>query len=137
MQNRLGPSLLAALVGLALGVVGTFNHRGVIAAGDALLPWGLVVAVLGAACFLVGVRLYSGSRVVTLAGALGLIVPIFVFSLQGPGGSVVIVQDVPGLVWDFVPALIAVGVLAWPQLPPRQTAAGSGTRAENTVPPTP
>jgi hypothetical protein len=137
MHTRLGPSLLAALVGLALGVVGTFNHRGVIAVGDALLPWGLVVAVLGAACFLVGLRLYSGSRAVTLAGALGLIVPIFVFSLQGPGGSVVIVQDVPGLVWDFVPALIAVGVLAWPRLPARGAGTAAGAPAENAVPPTP
>jgi len=122
MQNRLGASTLAFVVGLVLGVVGTFNHRGVIGIGDALLPWGLVVALLGAACFLVGLRLYSGSRVVTLAGVLGLLIPIFVFSFEGPGGSVVIVQDNTGRIWDWVPALIAVGVLAWPNLPARSPA---------------
>jgi hypothetical protein len=125
MRNRLGASLLALVVGLALGVVGTFNHRGVIGAGDVLLPWGLVVAVLGAACFLVGLRLYTGSRLITLAGTIGLLVPIFVFSFEGPGGSVVIVQDTAGRVWDFVPALIAVGVLAWPRLPARSPRADS------------
>jgi hypothetical protein len=125
MQNRLGASLLAFLVGLVLGVVGTFNHRGVIGLGSALLPWGIVVALLGAACFLVGLRLYTGSRVVTLLGALGLLIPIFVFSLQGPGGSVVIVAGGVGEAWDFGPALIAVGVLAWPRLPARTRAADS------------
>jgi len=130
MNSRLGPSLLAALVGLALGVVGTFNHRGVIAAGDALLPWGLVVAMLGAACFLVGLRLYTDSRLVTLAGTLGLLVPIFLFSIEGPGGSVVIVQDAPGRIWDLGPAVIAVLVLAWPRLPARGEARGEVRAAD-------
>jgi hypothetical protein len=134
MQNRLGASLLAFVVGLILGVVGTFNHRGVLGIGAVDLPWGIVVSVLGAACFLVGVRLYSGSRLVTVCGTLGLLVPIFVFSFQGPGGSVVIVQDTLGRVWDWVPALIAVGVLAWPQLPPREP---RDPRAEFAAPPTP
>jgi hypothetical protein len=125
MQNRLGASLLAFIVGLILGVVGTFGHRGVIGVGATDLPWGIVVAVAGAACFLVGTRLYSGSRLVTLAGTIGLLIPIFVFSLQGPGGSVVIVGDTLGRVWDFVPALIAVGVLAWPRLPERSASAQS------------
>ncbi|GAA4185580.1 hypothetical protein GCM10022288_07800 [Gryllotalpicola kribbensis] len=134
MQNRLGASLLAFVVGLILGVVGTFNHRGVLGIGAVDLPWGIVVSVLGAACFLVGVRLYSGSRLVTVCGTLGLLVPIFVFSFQGPGGSVVIVQDTLGRVWDWVPALIAVGVLAWPQLPPREP---RDPGAEFAAPPTP
>ncbi|WP_344756283.1 histidinol dehydrogenase [Gryllotalpicola koreensis] len=125
MQNRLGASLLAFVAGLILGVVGTFNHRGVIGVGGTDLPWGIVVSVLGAACFLFGCRLYSGSRVVTLAGTLGLLIPIFVFSFEGPGGSVVIVQDTLGRVWDFVPALIAVGVLAWPRLPAQSPRADS------------
>lgn len=119
MQNRLGASLLAFVVGLILGVVGTFNHRGVIGVGSTDLPWGIVVSVLGVACFLVGCRLYSGSRVVTFAGALGVLIPIFVFSFEGPGGSVVVVQDAMGRLWDFVPALIAVAVLVWPRLPAR------------------
>jgi N-acetyl-1-D-myo-inositol-2-amino-2-deoxy-alpha-D-glucopyranoside deacetylase len=116
MHNRLGASLLALVVGLILGVVGTFGHRGVIGVGGTDLPWGIVVSVAGAACFLIGTRLYSGSRLVTLAGTVGLLVPIFVFSFQGPGGSVVIVGDTIGRIWDFAPALIAVGVLAWPRL---------------------
>lgn len=121
MQNRSGASLLAFVVGLVLGVVGTFNHRGVIGIGAADLPWGLVVSLLGVACFLAGVRLYSGSRLVTLAGAIGLLIPILVFSFEGPGGSVVIVQDTPGRLWDFVPFLIAVAALAWPQPPVRSS----------------
>jgi hypothetical protein len=117
MRNRLAVPLLAFAVGLLLGVVGTFAHRGVIGVAGVDLPWGIVVAVAACACYLVGLRLYTGGRGATLAGAIGVLVPIFLFSIQGPGGSVVIVADTLGRVWDFGPALIAVGVLAWPRLP--------------------
>jgi len=114
MQNRAGEAVLALVVGLLFGVVGTFGHRSVIGIGAANLPWGLVVAVLGAACFLLGIRLYTGSRLVTLVGAVGLLVPIFLFSLEGPGGSVVIAQDVPGRVWAYAPIVIALVAVASP-----------------------
>lgn len=127
MQNRAVSSALAFVIGLLLGVVGTFGHRGVIGVGSVNLPWGIVVAVLGAGCFLVGLRLYTGSRLPTLAGTLGLLIPIFVFSFQGPGGSVVIVQDTPGRVWDLGPAIIAVLVLSWPRLPARARARDSAS----------
>lgn len=127
MQNRPAASALVLpfLVGLLLGVVGTFGHRGVIGVGAIDLPWGIVVSVLGAACYLAGLRLYTGSRLTTLAGAVGLLIPIFIFSFEGPGGSVVIVQDWLGRVWDFVTPLIAIVVLAWPRLPERTAAAES------------
>ena len=130
MENRAGAAVLAFVVGLVLGVVGTFNHRGVIGVGAVQLPWGIVVSLLGVACFLVGIRLYSGSRWVTLAGAVGLLVPILVFSFEGPGGSVVIVADTRGRIWDFVPVLIAIAVLAWPR------PSGSGP-VRSPAPPTP
>jgi len=125
MQNRVGQAVLAFVIGVLLGVVGTFGHRGVIGVGSVNLPWGIVVAVAGATCFLVGLRLYTDSRLCTLAGAVGLLIPIFLFSFEGPGGSVVIVQDTPGRVWDLVPGIVAVLVLAWPKLPARSPARDS------------
>ena len=125
MQNRVGLSVFALVVGLVLGTVGTFGHRGVIGVGAVDVPWGIVVSITGVACFFIGLRAYTGDRLVTLAGVIGVLVPIFVFSMQGPGGSVVIVADTLGRVWDFVPAIIAVGVMAWPKLPARSRPADS------------
>jgi hypothetical protein len=125
MQNRAALSVFAFIVGLVLGTVGTFGHRGVLGIGPVDVPWGIVVALLGVACFLVGLRAYTGDRLVTLAGAIGVLAPIFVFSMQGPGGSVVIVADTFGRLWDFVPAIITVGVMAWPKLPARPRPADS------------
>ncbi|MFC4241901.1 DUF6113 family protein [Gryllotalpicola reticulitermitis] len=121
MQNRAAQAALAFVVGVLLGTVGTFGHRGVIGVRSVNLPWGIVVALIGAACFLVGLRLYTDSRLLTLAGAVGLLIPIFLFSIEGPGGSVVIAQDTRGRIWDLVPGIMAVLVLAWPKLPARTT----------------
>ncbi|HEY0249471.1 MAG TPA: hypothetical protein VGC45_14545 [Gryllotalpicola sp.] len=119
MQRTGAVTLLAFFVGLLIGVVGTFGHRGVIGADGVNLPWGIVVALLGAACYLIGLRLYTEGRLPTLAGAIGLLLPVFVFSFEGPGGSVIIAQGALGRLWEFGPAFLAVGVLAWPRLPAR------------------
>ncbi|WP_022881324.1 hypothetical protein [Gryllotalpicola ginsengisoli] len=118
-MNRAAPAFFSFVLGLVLGTVGTFGHRGVIGVGSVNLYWGIVVALIGAACFLVGLRLYTSSRIVTLAGAIGLLAPIALFSVQGPGGSVVIAQGTLGWLWELGPAVVAVLVLAWPKLPTR------------------
>jgi hypothetical protein len=122
MQNRIAEAVIALIVGLVLGVVGTFGHRGVIGVHAANLPWGIVVALLAVACLFAGVRLYTGSRLATLAAVVGVLVPIFVFSFQGPGGSVVIVQDTLGRLWAYGPLVLAVLTLALPA-PRARTAA--------------
>ncbi|MCL2516456.1 MAG: hypothetical protein FWD85_02170 [Microbacteriaceae bacterium] len=125
MQNRAAASVFALIGGLALGTVGTFGHRGVIGVGPVDLPWGIVVSVAGVLCFLVGLRVYTGDRLVTLLGALGVIAPVLLFSMEGPGGSVVVVADTLGRVWDLTPLIVAVAVLVWPKRAARPRPADS------------
>lgn len=122
MPERLLSSIVPFLVGLVLGTVGTFGHRGAIGLGALNLRWGIVIALAGVACYLVGLRLYTGDRIPTLAGAVGVIAPILVFTATGPGGSVVIAQGWLGQFWELGPAVIALLVLAWPKLPGRPAA---------------
>jgi hypothetical protein len=42
---------------------------------------------------------------------------VTLLTLPGLGGSVLIAGDVTGTVWSIGPALIAVLVIAWPNLP--------------------
>jgi hypothetical protein len=59
---------------------------------------------------------------VAAAAAVGVIGMVALLTLPGPGGSVLVAGDVVGTVWAVGPALIAVLVVAWPELPQRRTA---------------
>ncbi len=124
MIERIFRYVLVFLIGLLLGTVGTFSHQSVVRVGSADLPWGMIVALLGVACYLVGIRLVLGGRGAVLVAAIGLLVPIAVFTLPGPGGYVIVPAGVLGELWEYAPAIIAVLVLAWPRLPARTAVAG-------------
>jgi LmbE family N-acetylglucosaminyl deacetylase len=117
---RLLTSIFALLVGVAFGVLGTVGHQSTVTIGALVLPLGLIVASLGAAALLVGLRLVLGDRLIVLLAALGMLGTIFVLSLRSAGGSVLIPAGLTGTLWTLVPALIAVFVVAWPKLPPRR-----------------
>lgn len=120
---RVGTLLVAALIGAVYGTIATVGHRQVLRIGDAVIPWGLVVAIIGIAALLVGIRLVTRGRAITAAAAVGLVVMIAVLTyLPGPGGSVLVVGDLLGTVWSFAPALVGVLVVAWPELPSRAPA---------------
>ncbi|HEY1105984.1 MAG TPA: hypothetical protein VGE78_07520 [Agromyces sp.] len=123
LAGRIGALLVAALVGAVYGTVATVGHRQVLRIGDAVIPWGLVVALIGIAALLVGFRLLTRGRAITAAAAAGLVVMVAVLTyLPGPGGSVLVVGDLLGTIWSFAPALIGVLVVAWPELPSRAPA---------------
>lgn len=104
----------AAVGGIALGVLGTVAQQSTV--GAAQLPLGLIVALIGIACYLVGLRLVFETRIPALAAAVGLIVAIAFFSLPGPGGSVLVPAGVVGELWEYLPAAIALVAVAWPGL---------------------
>lgn len=123
VAGRIGALLIAAVVGAVYGTVATVGHRQVLRIGEVVIPWGLVVAIVGIAALLVGVRLVTRGRALTAAAAVGLVVMVAVLTyLPGPGGSVLVVGDLLGTVWSFAPALIGVLVIAWPELPSRAPA---------------
>lgn len=115
--GRLGTYAVALVIGLVYGAVATIGHRQVIRIGDVAIPWGLVAALAGVLALLLGIRLVAGGRATAAAAAVGVVGAVALLTLPGFGGSVLIAGDVTGTVWSIGPALIAVLVIAWPNLP--------------------
>jgi hypothetical protein len=112
---------LALLAGLLVGTLGTFKHQaGVSAATGAGLPYGLALSLAMVALVLAALRAGFGTRLFAAAGAVGVIGAVFLLSLKGPGGSVVVLANVEGVVWMVGPALIAAVVVGAPRLRPRR-----------------
>jgi hypothetical protein len=125
--SRVPVILLSLVVGAIYGTVGTVAHQNVLRIGDAALPVGLVLALIGAIGLLVGFRLLFPDRVAVLSVAIGMVGMIALFSVASAGGSILIPQGVVGLVWTVVPVLIATVVVAWPRMPQRLPTAAGGT----------
>jgi hypothetical protein len=122
LGSRIGTLAIAFGVGLVYGILGTVGHRHGLQLGEVTLPWGLVLALVGVAALLVGIRLVAGGRAASAAAAAGVIAAVAVLSLPGPGGSVLVASGPVGTIWAVGPALIAVLVVAWPSLPSRSAA---------------
>ncbi|MFE5673109.1 DUF6113 family protein [Agromyces sp. NPDC056523] len=121
LGSRLGTLAVAFLVGLVYGTIATVGHRHSWQVGDVTIPWGLVLALIGVAALLIGIRLVAGGRAAATAAAVGVVGSVALLSLPGPGGSVLVASGIVGTVWAVGPALIAVLVVAWPSLPSRDT----------------
>jgi LmbE family N-acetylglucosaminyl deacetylase len=120
LANRSLAGLGGLLVGILFGVLGTIAHQATVTLFGVALPIGLTIAFVGIGALLLGLRLIVGDRFVVGLAAAGLLVTIFVLSLRGSGGSVLVPAGLPGTLWTVVPALIAALVLAWPKVPKRR-----------------
>ena len=120
LANRSLAGLGGLLLGILFGVLGTIAHQATLTVFGVALPIGLTIAFVGISALLLGLRLVVGDRFVVGLAAAGLLLTIFVLSLRGSGGSVLVPAGLPGTLWTVVPALIAAFVLAWPKLPPRR-----------------
>ena len=123
---RVGMYALALLIGVIYGAVATVGHRQAIRVGDLEIPWGLAAALIGVFALLLGIRLVAGGRWVAAAAAVGVVGTVALLTLPGPGGSVLVAGDLVGTIWAVGPALIAVLVVAWPNLPEPRTAPTGG-----------
>lgn len=134
---RIERVLNAALLlvgGAVFGTLMTFGHQADVEVAGAVLPWGLMVALLGVTALLVGVRLLAGRRP-TIWLAAGLVSAIVVLALPGPGGSILIPNGLAGMVWSLAPSFIAILVVLWPA--PRQSRSnltGTVEAVERTTP---
>lgn len=122
LGSRIATLAIAFGVGLVYGILGTVGHRHAWQFGEVTVPWGLVLALVGVAALLVGIRLVAGGRAASAAAAAGVIASVALLSLPGPGGSVMVAGGPIGTIWAIGPALIAVLVVAWPSLPSRTAA---------------
>lgn len=113
--SRLLTWLIAAVIGVVYGTAATVAQAFTIG----VLPVGLVLATVGTTALFVALRLLVGDRWTTLAGGLGAILAMVVFSGTGPGGSVIVAAPTPDtewipLTWTFVVPIIVALVFAWP-----------------------
>ena len=120
--SRVGSIALGFVIGAAYGAVGTVAHQSTVAVGGVDLPWGLIVALIGATALLVGLRLVVDDRLVVGACAVGLLGVIVLLSLRSVGGSVLVPNGVSGLVWIIGTAAVAALTIAWPRLPQQHPA---------------
>ncbi len=126
-KGRIGTLAFALVIGVVYGALTTIGHRSELRIGDVAIPWGIAVALAGVLALLLGMRLVAGGRLAASAAAIGIVGTVALLTLPGFGGSVLIAGDLIGTVWSVAPALLAVLVVAWPELPPRR--AGSGSAA--------
>jgi len=117
--SRAVAGALGLVAGVLFGVLGTLAHQATVTVGSVHLPVGLVIALVAVGSLLTGLRLVIGDRSVALMAAVGLLATIFVLSLRGVGGSVLVPAGLPGTLWTVVPTLLAALVLAWPKIPTR------------------
>ena len=112
--SRILTSLIAAVAGAVFGVVGTVAH----AAAWGVIPVGLLLGIVGSAALLLAIRLLV-DRWAAVAAGIGMTLAVILFSGEGPGGSVIAPSGLPAVIWTVACPLIAVLVVAWPQLPAR------------------
>ncbi|WP_345750944.1 histidinol dehydrogenase [Microbacterium rhizophilus] len=115
--TRILLAVLAVVTGAVFGVAGTIAHAYTLG----VLPVGLILALLGCAALLIGLRLLVEDRWITWIAGLAMLATLLVFSGKGPGGSVVVPQPADGqfpigIVWTYALTGVVLLVGAWPDL---------------------
>ncbi|WP_430592549.1 PIG-L family deacetylase [Humidisolicoccus flavus] len=112
-QSQIVSAVLAGILGLVIGLVGTINHQG-------LMPWGLVLSLVAAVGLVIGARAATQSKWIVAGAVIGLLGTISFFlvdpvSGQGFGSQFgLIPNNIPGWLWAIVPFATSLVVLAWP-----------------------
>lgn len=124
-RRRLEPVAIAlayGVFGLLAGVVTTFLHRGRVEIAGAPIWLGMIGGVVAIAALAVGLRLYLGQRLPTVAFAVGVGAAIALLTGGGAGRSIVIPGDgldAAGTIWMCLAAAAVVLPAIWPRLPQR------------------
>lgn len=110
MSNVIGPVIQAFLGGAVIAVIATVVH------GESF-PLVLAGSLAVVAMYLVALRLLTDERLVTIAGAVGVIVTVLVLAQRSIGGSVLIAANDAGNYWVIGVSLIAGITSSWPSIP--------------------
>ena len=116
-------ALFAFVVGVAVGFITTFTHRG-------LPPWGLVAGLAIIAAAVLGFRLVFASRIIGAAAAIGAIGATALLTLPGAGGTAFAPSDPIGYAWAIAPSVLALTALAWPNPVAGRTGVASRSRMD-------
>ena len=102
------------LLGAAVGLIGTVYH-------SAVFPLGLSLSIVLVATFLAGLRALWRTRLLAMAGTIGIVGVVVYASGADAGGSVLIMADAAGLSFVIAVTFVAVVALAWPKFSARPT----------------
>ncbi len=108
VADRLILTGAVVVLGIIIGVVVTVHHR-------SLPPLGVIAALGVVAAWGVGLRLITPGRGATMAGLLATLAAQFVLT-AGSTTSIIVGQGALGYVFTLGTVLIAVVVLAWPEV---------------------
>jgi hypothetical protein len=111
LADRLLLTGSVVIVGAIMGVLITLHHR-------SIPPLGAVMGLIIVAAWGVGLRLTTPGRGAALAGLLALLGTQFVLS-AGNSTSIIVAAGTLGYVFTLGTVLVAVVVLAWPQVSSR------------------
>ncbi|MEY4533398.1 MAG: hypothetical protein RI926_1167 [Actinomycetota bacterium] len=114
-------------MGLLVGSITTVVHQSVMTIAGVDVPWGLILGLIVVVGFLVGLRIVVEDRLIVFVAALGVVSMVFLLSQQSTGGSVLVPNNLWGMIWAIAPTLIATIVVAWPKLPERRRGADIST----------
>ena len=128
---RIAATGVALLVGAAIGGLGTVVYQAGFALGPVAVPAGLIGALVVVAAVLAGLRIALRTRVAAAAAAVGVLAAIAVLSMESAGGSILVPAAPLSYYWLYGPVVIALIVLAWPDLRRRDTPVRRGKRASD------
>lgn len=126
MIVRVVTCLLVLVVGAVVGTIGTIAHQAVLAAFGARLPAGIVLAALAVGLLLAGLRLVEETRLLAACGVVGVVAAVGLFTLQGPGGSVLVPANPVAVAWLVSVGVLSALALAWPRSLRRRREDGPG-----------
>jgi N-acetyl-1-D-myo-inositol-2-amino-2-deoxy-alpha-D-glucopyranoside deacetylase len=109
MPKVIGRVIQAYLGGALIAAVVTVVHA-------ESFPWVLAVGLGVVASYLIALRLLETDRVVTIAGAAGVLVTVLVLAQRSAGGSVLIAANDAGNLWVIGASLLAGLTSAWPNI---------------------
>ena len=113
----LGGCLHALVVGLVVGVLGSFQHLNAfvitVAGSPVIVPWGLALALLLVILALWHVSALYRSTIVTvvLAGVVSALAFAFAQPQLWPGADLVVTGSLRSLVWLFAPMVLAAVIV--------------------------
>ncbi|MEI3847023.1 MULTISPECIES: histidinol dehydrogenase [unclassified Microbacterium] len=110
------------VVGAVFGLATTIAH------GSELgpIPIGMIIGPIACAALLVAVRALTRDRWAALAAGIGMLAAVLLISGRGPGGSVLVPDDLRGRIWGYLIAGLVLVIVAWPDLSRLPRAAVTG-----------
>ena len=105
---------LLAVIGLGIGLIGSFSQGATWELLGVDLPLGLVAGLVATLIVIVGAGLLTGSRLGAVLAFLGWLLATTVMALKRPEGDLVVPATAYGLVWLFGGTVLGGLALAWP-----------------------